>query len=142
MSKTGSCRRDDWGVNGKNVSVCFSLSWIYVLHFRKYTSLGWSVHNHSAVIRHGPRRNNKITEQLDHIQRRDVAELYVFYRCVHDKCSAELSKNIPAFVTPSRITRGAINACINLQLSYQSHELGKLSGFIYLTATKYVVFIK
>jgi hypothetical protein len=56
-------------------------------------------------------RNPKLTQDLDSLQhRRDVAELCVFYRCIHGKCSAELLEKIPPFVTPGRVTRGTTNA--------------------------------
>ena len=88
-------------------------------------------------------RNPKLTKELDSLRhRRDVAELCVFYRCVHGRCSAELSEKIPPFVTPGRVTRGTTNAHrFTVKLPKPRTEEVKRE-FIYRTSTKWNSLIK
>jgi len=83
-------------------------------------------------------RNPRLTKDLDSLQhRRDVAELCVFYRMVHGKCSAELKETIPPFVTPERVTRGTVNAHrFTVKLPKPRTEEAKRE-FIYRTSKKW-----
>ena len=83
-------------------------------------------------------RNPKLTKKLDSLQhRRDVAELCVFYRCMHGRCSTELSERIPSLIAPTRVTRGTTNAHrFTVQLPKPRTEEFK-RDFIYRTSKKW-----
>ena len=83
-------------------------------------------------------RSPKLTKDLDSLQhRRDVAELCVFYRCMHGRCSTELSERWPSLIIPTRATRGSTYAHrFTVKLPKPRTEEIK-RNFIYRTSKKW-----
>ena len=83
-------------------------------------------------------RSSKHTKDLDSLQhRRDVAELCVFYRCMHARCSTELSERWPSLIIPTRATRGSTFAHrFTVKLPKPRTEEIK-RNFIYRTSKKW-----